>query len=188
MTPSSRARDDAYPEMRRRRERALELSTDIRRCRAGRRRRYADRMGTRALARTDAFRNGWLAQPTVQPKTAFSRFRRVRRADFEVQQRVDGGGPQWWCDECLRRAVSSPRAVASGRTECLPRPPFRCERGTGFTAHNRHSPGCRKSFRRPRPNGQRNPRTLTASPHAVRDQTFRAEIAHPADPGRAWLG
>ena len=88
MTPSSRARDDAYPEMRRGRERALELSTDIRRCRAGRRRRYADRMGTRALARTDAFRNGWLAQPTVQPKTAFSHFRRVRRADFEVQLRV----------------------------------------------------------------------------------------------------
>src|SRR5271167_3779689 len=70
---------------------ALELSTDIRRCRAGRRRRYADRMGTRASARTDAFPNGWWAQPTIQPKTDFSRFPRVRRADFEVQQRVEGG-------------------------------------------------------------------------------------------------
>ena len=69
---------------------ALELSTDIRRCRASRGRRY-DRMGTRALARMDAFRNSWWAQPTIQPKTAFSRFPRVRSADFEVQQRVEGG-------------------------------------------------------------------------------------------------
>jgi hypothetical protein len=77
MTPSSRARDDAYPEMPRGRERAVELPTDIRRCRAGRRRRYADRM-ERAL---------WLEQMRyVQPKTAFSRFPRVHRADFEVHK------------------------------------------------------------------------------------------------------
>jgi hypothetical protein len=82
MTPSSRARDDAYPEMPRGRERALELPTDIRRCRAGRRRRYADRM-ERAL---------WLEQMRyVQPKTAFSRFPPVHRAALKGQFRVDSG-------------------------------------------------------------------------------------------------
>ena len=150
------------------------------------------RLGRRAAAegtRTESERPLWLERMrsgTVGwPNPPFSQRPRSRTSGAFAGQILNGGGPQWWCDECLRRAVSSPRAVASGRTECLPRPPFRCERGTGFTAHNRYSPGCRKSFRCPRPNGQRNPRTLTASPHAVRDQTFRAETAHPADPGRA---
>jgi hypothetical protein len=77
MTPSSRAGDDAHPEMPRGGSGALELSTDIRRCRAGRRRRYAAEW-ERAL---------WLERMrSVQPKTAFSRFPRVHRADFEVHK------------------------------------------------------------------------------------------------------
>jgi hypothetical protein len=66
-------------------ERAPELYTDI---------RAAERAAaegtrtesTRALARTDAFRKSWWAQPTIQPETAFSRFPRARRADLKCSK------------------------------------------------------------------------------------------------------